>query len=193
MLITIKPKLIFNNSFIVKSAILIILITSFNNSIQAQTEKYSWLAGGSASFNSIKPAGYNSSATMISITPSAGYFIIKNLAVGAQAQFQSVSESYSTFSAAPFVRYYFLPIGTNASLFANGSFGYGTFKFAGGSSNSFTLWQLAAGPEFFLNKNIGLEFSLAYGSTTSGSITTINKILGLNIGFQIHFNKSGKK
>jgi hypothetical protein len=164
----------------------------FIATVQAQTEKGSWIAGGSASFNSIKPSGLNSSVTMVSVMPGAGYFVTNNLAIGAQVQFQSASESYSTFSAAPFVRYYFLPLGANASLFANGSFGYGTFKFVGGNSNSFTLWQLAAGPEFFLSKNIGLEFSLAYGSTTLGSITTSNKTLGLNIGFQIHFNKKGK-
>lgn len=168
---------------------LVIIFIAF--STQAQTEKGTWLLGGSASFSSAKPA-HSSAVTNSMVNPAAGYFIINNLAAGAGINFQNVSGNYSSFSFAPFVRYYFLPLGTNAKLFGNGSFGYGSYKYPGFTSGSMTTWELSAGPAFFLSKNVALEFALAYGSTNMQYFDATNTV-SVKVGFQIHFNNGKKK
>ncbi|MDE3144699.1 MAG: outer membrane beta-barrel protein [Bacteroidota bacterium] len=174
-----------------KKILLSLAIIFIALSTQAQTEKGTWLLGGSASFSSTKAT--NSSAVRNStVSPVAGYFINNNLALGAGINLQSITGGYSSFSVAPFVRYYFLPIGTNAKLFGNGSFGYGSYKYGGSSSNSMTTWELSAGPAFFLSKNVAVEFALAYGSTDVPYYDT-SKTISLKIGFQIHFNNGKKK
>ena len=152
----------------------------------AQLEKGSWLLGGSASFSSNNTTGSGSSNSTIVIAPMAGYFIKDKIAIGTQAAFQSQSSIYSSFSIAPFVRYYFLPKDKKLNLFGNGSFGYQSTSYTIGGSASTTSWQLAAGPELFITDNIGLTFTLSYGSSSSGN-SSMN-VFSTNIGFQIHLN-----
>jgi len=171
----------------------IILCLAIIVSIKAysQTDKGSWLLGGSASFSSSKPT-YGDATTMLSITPTIGYFIKKNLAVGAQATLQNITSSNIATSFSPFIRYYFLPMGSNAKLFANASYGWGNYSLYGGSYTAVSTWEISAGPSIFLNKNIALELTLSYAAdalTYYGTTRTIR----LNTGFQIHFNKKGKK
>lgn len=174
-----------------KKIFLSLVIIFIALSTQAQTEKGTWLLGGSASFSSSKPAN-SSSVTNTLFSPAAGYFVNNDLAVGAGINFQNLNGNYSSISFAPFVRYYFLPIGTNAKLFGNGSFGYGSYKFTGSNSNSLTTWELSAGPAFFLNKNVALELALAYGSASYSPNDAVNTV-SLKAGFQIHFNNGKKK
>ncbi|OIQ97342.1 hypothetical protein GALL_206000 [mine drainage metagenome] len=175
-----------------KKILLSFIITFIALSTQAQTEKGTWLLGGSASFSSAKPAN-GSAVTSSVVNPVAGYFINNNLAVGAGINLQTSGGGYSSISAAPFIRYYFLPIGTNAKLFGNGSFGYGSYKYGGSNSNSMTTWELSAGPAFFLSKNIALELALAYGSTSSVQYFDATHTVSVKVGFQIHFNNGKKK
>ncbi len=170
----------------------IILCLAIIVSIKAysQTEKGTWLLGGSASFSSSKQP-YGDAITILSITPNIGYFIKKDLAVGAQASLQNITNNNTATSFSPFIRYYFLPLGSNAKLFVNGSYGWGSYLL-NGNSTGLSTWEIAAGPSIFLNRNIALELTLAYAKgdlTGYGTTGTIR----FNTGFQIHLNKKGKK
>ena len=150
----------------------------------AQTGEGNWLAGGSASFISQKETGQSQSSTLFTFAPNAGYFFADNLAIGAAIQFQSTS-GYSSFIGAPFVRYYFLPLGDNAKLFGQGSFGFGSAS-SGSQSRSSTAWSISAGPAFFLNQNIAIETAFNYGQTKVKDFQGSYSAFGFNVGFQIH-------
>ncbi len=156
----------------------------------SQTEKGSWLLGGSASFSSSK-ASYGDATSFISITPSIGYFIKKDLAVGAQATLQNITSMNTATSFSPFVRYYFLPLGSNTKLFVNGSYGWGNYLILG-SYSGMSTWAISAGPSIFLNRNIALELTLSYAKDDL-AYYGISRTIKFNTGFQIHFNKKGKK
>jgi len=151
----------------------------------AQTSKGNWMVGGSAGFNSEK-TGSAASVSTVNISPSAGYFIDKNLAVGASVSLMSVSKSYSSFNFGPMVRYYFSDMGKNAKLFAHAGIGFGSMKPEGGVSMSSTEWGVKAGPAFFLTKNVALEATLGYSSMKWKDAPDATTNFGVNFGFQIH-------
>ncbi len=159
----------------------------------AQTQKGNWMIGGSAEFTSQKQNDFKT--TTFGINPNAGYFVIDDLAIGAALQFSSVKDddeddAFTTFAFGPFVRYYFVDLGPSAKLFANGSFGFGNVKY--GDSQSFTQWDISAGPAIFLNQHTALEIALGYGSQKFKDFDAINAF-GLRVGFQIHLGGGSSK
>jgi len=73
--------------------------------VHAQTEKGDWLVGGLFQLNTAK------TNTHIGLTPMGGKFVIKNLAVGADLNFdysKSGTDKVTQFGIGPFARYYFL-------------------------------------------------------------------------------------
>lgn len=172
-------------------AMLCILVPAIS---QAQTSKGSWLIGGGITFSSSKTGDFDQ--TDFSITPGAGYFFANNFAAGAGIGFASSKEegedATTLFSFNPFLRYYFVDIGSKAKLFANGTFGFGSAKILG-DSEPFTNWEISAGPAFFLNKNVALEMALAYGSLKFKDADDATNSFGAKVGFQIHLSPSKKK
>lgn len=175
----------------------IAVMVAVNSASFAQTNKNNWLAGGSAGFSSSKINDYTES--VISISPDFGYFVIDDLALGAMVSFTSDKpkdgNAATNFMAAPFVRYYFVPLGANAKLFGQGSFGFGSTKSGeqGAEAADYTQWQLAAGPAVFLNPHTALEFTLSYGQLKYKDLDKIGTI-AFNVGFQIHLGgKAGAK
>jgi hypothetical protein len=164
----------------------------------SQINKGNWLIGGDASFTSSK-YGANKS-TNLSIYPDAGYFFIDHLAGGVRAGFAvnnpSGSSASTQFSAAPFVRYYFLPSGQKVNIFADGEYGFGSNK-SGGMSESFNEFTFAAGPAFFLSPSAALEFAVFYdsfgGKYYSGSSSDRYNSFGFKVGFQFHLACGSKK
>ena len=176
-----------------KKVIFTIAIATFAFAANAQTGQGNWLIGGGAGFSSGKSSGASSSNSNFYLAPDAGYFVADDLAVGAQVSFSSQTGGYSSFSAAPFVRYYFLPLGDAAKLLAHGSFGFGSSKFGDGEETvSSTSWKIAAGPAFFLNQHVALETLLYYGSEKSKDAAAYNSF-GVSIGFQIHLGGANAK
>ena len=169
-----------------KKVIFTIVIAAASFAANAQTAQGNWLVGGSASFSSDKAGTEGAeSVSTFRIAPSAGYFFMDDLAAGAQVSFENESKDHSAFFFKPFVRYYFLPIGDNAKLLAQGAFGFGSYKPEGGDSQSSTQWDISAGPAFFLNQHVALEALLSYGQTKLKDIPA-SKSFGVNVGFQIH-------
>lgn len=174
-----------------KKVVLFFAVVIAAVSANAQTGKGTWMLGGSAGFSSGKYSG-GSSTTNVNISPNAGYFFADNFAAGALLSFASMSNggTQTNFGIAPFARYYFLPLGEHAKLFGQAAFGFGSEKSPNTSSQSSTMWEIKAGPAFFLNENIALETTLYYNSDKVKSTPAYNTF-GLSVGFQIHFG--GKK
>lgn len=174
--------------------LVIICVLLLTLTAQAQTSKGSWLIGGSASFVSSKTGDFDQ--TDVSISPGAGYFFANNFAAGAGISFasskQEGDDATTLFSFNPFLRYYFLDIGPKAKLFGNGSFGFGSAKILG-DSESFTSWEIAAGPAIFINQHVAIELSLAYGSVKFNDSDDATNAFGAKVGFQIHLQPKTKK
>ncbi|HOZ76910.1 MAG TPA: outer membrane beta-barrel protein [Ferruginibacter sp.] len=175
-----------------KKLIFTLAIATASFAANAQTAQGNWLIGGGAGFSSGKFSGGSSVSTFF-LAPNAGYFVADDIAVGAELSFASQTGGFSSFAAAPFVRYYFLPLGDAAKLLAHGSFGFGSTKDGEGEESvSATNWKLAAGPAFFLNQNVALETLVYYSSNKVKDVPSYNTF-GLSVGFQIHLGGGTSK
>ena len=160
----------------------------------AQVSKNQWLVGGNAGFNSSKQGDFKS--TSITFSPNVGYFFINNFAGGLRLNISSqkidgAESSTTMFTAAPFVRYYFLPAGKQVNIFGDAEYGFGSGK--DGESASINEYKIMAGPAVFLSKSAALEFALYYQSLggkfyENGAGDRVGSF-GLNVGFQIHLGK----
>jgi Outer membrane protein beta-barrel domain len=154
----------------------------------AQTKKSTWLLGGGLSFSSQK------NFSSFYVYPDIGYFIQDNLVVGGYLDIGTSkvkdADASNSLLVGPFVRYYFANLGDKVKLFSDASFGFGSEK-QSGTSSEYTKWQLLAGPAFFLNESIALEAKLNYSSQKFKNTDASNSF-GLIVGFRIHF-KNDKK
>lgn len=181
-------------------------ISFFAAAAFSQTSKNNWLAGGSIGFTSSKEHD-NSSPTpdfktsVFQIAPDFGYFFINNMAGGLSVQYTSASTSEngnsstaSSFSAGPFVRYYF-SLSSHVKILVHGNMAWGSQKYVEDQpSESLTSFGFKAGPAFFLNQHVALEITAGYQSMkTKGdntNYTTTDFMIGA--GFQIHLGASKK-
>ncbi len=162
---------------------------------QGNINKGDWMLGGNAGFNSSKIEDIDASkTTILTVSPNVGYFFINNLAGGLRLSFTSVKEkgrdAEQELSAAPFVRYYFLPSSQKVNVFLDGSYGFGSAKFntiGGTETESFNQFGITGGAAIFLTPATALELGVGYTSA-GGEYYGDNRHnnIGLNIGFQIH-------
>jgi hypothetical protein len=188
---------------------LISLLLIIHFSVDAQTEKGSFLIGGSgrAFYTSNPKTKYES--YNLTFYPQAGYFLFKNFAFGIKPtitynQFHSynyILQRSTTFGISPFIRYY---IGSyKMRLFFQGSLGYNHTHnhikaftlppldpaFANSNDNSFTQ-DIGAGLVYFINEHVGLEGLINYNHNSyeygavSSEFQTSN--ISFNLGLQIY-------
>ena len=211
------------NNLIMKSTLLIFTFLLASISLNAQTQKGNWTFGGSAGFNfnstnsKFKTDNFESDPdtnTQLSFLPSAGYFVIDNLAVGLQVQIANF-KSESTFDAGggdtfesefttkstsinPFVRYYF---GSNSIRpYVQGQLGFGgsTLKSETSGSNddesknSLFLYGGFGGVAFFINEHVSIDVGINYTSTRlkdkddpRDDVRTVSNTFGFGAGFNI--------
>jgi hypothetical protein len=137
---------------------------------------------------------------MLSARPKVGYFIIKNLAVGIEVQYDlhSTSDtsypSTNTLFAGPFARYY-VGISDNTMLFAEIAPGFGvTTSSKGNNSTSTSAISVGVGPgiAFFISENVSLEALLQYRYLNSSydlagdKITLTTSRINFGFGFQYY-------
>jgi len=193
-------------------------ITTIN--ANAQLTKNYWLIGGSGSFKTYKSnetfmfpvstgeyTEIQRNIKQFDAVPKVGYFIVDKFAVGLSASFSSAkstsktlngsasggsSKSYS-FSAGPFMRYYFLDEDKPFNILTEINYQYGKSINLDekGSINKFIL---LIGPEIFLNSSTGLEFLMGYDYNkikmeNKNSVSTTNNGFFFAIGFQLHLEK----
>jgi outer membrane protein len=183
------------------------------------TAKGNFLIGGSSSFNfsSSKPKTKSDSGgtrdtgvkeSSFSFTPSGGYFVVDNLAVGAGISFNSSKttlddtdfESTSTsFVFSPFARYYFTE--GNIKPFLQGTVGFGSANFKsddgfGESESKFSVFDYGfdGGVAFFIGNRASIDVGVGYSSSSfkakennDNNVRSINSGIGFNAGFNIFF------
>lgn len=178
----------------------------------AQTEKGRWMVGGSGT-GYFDNSDTDLKQTLLLLTPSAGHFVARNVALGASLPlFYSRTKTSGSFGTShvtavglsPFARFY---VGqSQVKPFLQGQIGYmrASYKSSGGFgggndgvSDGQFVYGGAAGMAFFLNEHSSLDLSLNYlggdrddafgGLLLAG---TSPRTLTLNIGFQLFLGKA---
>jgi hypothetical protein len=151
----------------------------------AQTEQGNWLVGGNFTINTVR------NSTTIAFNPTAGYFVMNNLAVGGSVglEFDKFGENKTTsFGIGPLVRYYFGQ--KNIKPFLNGEFSFISQKLKlPGSTNTENgiNYFLGAGLAGFLNENVALEGVAGYNHTKIKDIEGDGGFL-FRVGFQVYLH-----
>ena len=163
---------------------------------QSNINKGDWMTGGSIDFSSSKQGDYK--ITNFSLAPNVGFFFIDNLAGGLRVEVSSSKEEFietyktSGFTIAPFVRYYFLPKTQKVNVFADASYGFGSFKSGDEPSVSANGFAGKAGAAIFLTPATALEIGLGYKTLKYKGAPESTNTFGAQVGFQIHL-PGGKK
>lgn len=181
--------------------------------MNAQTEKGSWVIGGSTNlgFNSVttKYSVENESETSpatntFSFTPTVGYFVMDNLAVGIDLGLLNVStkdddykETSNTFSVMPTGTYYFKAT-PSLRPYVGAGVGYATTKYTEKFANisesedyDGLAWKAKGGFVYLLNQNIGIDLGLGYSQFTNKETVsdidykTTAGTFGVNVGFSL--------
>ena len=166
-------------------AVLVLLFLGLT--VNAQTEKGSWLVGGNISLNTAK------NKTEISLMPTGGYFFTKNFVAGANTEIsytKEVEHKTTTLGIGPFARYY---LGTmNVRPFADGELIYESNKDKYPNTSSTVnsrSYFLGAGLAAFINRNVAVEGVAGYKRTKfEGGPGTGG--FNLRIGFQVFLSRT---
>lgn len=183
--------------------------------MNAQTEKGSWVVGGSTNlgFNNVttKYSAGNESQTEPSVntfgfSPSVGYFIQDKIALGVDLGFQSMSQkdgnskyTVSTLSIMPTGTYYFRSA-SNVIPYLGAGIGYASTKVTEKYNNETDTydtnglaWKVKGGIVYLINSNVGVDLGVGYNQFTDKETvngtdfkTTIGN-LGVNLGLSVFF------
>jgi len=188
---------------------------------QAQIYKGNWLVGGLLGGNYSEGEDFrnarieNTTIKEVNLIGQVGYFPIKKLAIGLNAQYTASSEKLSITSffpssftqsfetsdniiaAGPFIRYYLLSPDKKFNFYFQANLQKGTVERAAlsvfdiGSPiekeiMSLSAYHLSAAPVFIVNKRLALELVLNYSRIKHFNIT--NRFSAA-IGFQVHLGK----
>lgn len=190
---------------------------SDNSNSMSATSQGNILVGGSSSFNftSQQPKSKTDSGGVIdgstttstfSFSPSAGYFVVDNLVLGAGILFSSskfkvdefdFEETDNSIVFSPFARYYFTE--GNIKPFLQGSVGVGSSKSESSDSdfefkNSIFAYGFDGGVAFFLGNYVSIDLGLGYAyasfkpkDNNDDNFKSISSGFGFNAGFNIFF------
>lgn len=122
---------------------------------------------GTVGFGSTTFPGDDNSASGLAFSPSVGFFVSENIALGARIGLENaktetagIESKDNTFSAGAFGRYYFTP-GSKFSVMAELAFNYNSTsaEVAGVDAGAINGFDLAVGPglSYFLNSNFAIE------------------------------------
>ena len=161
-----------------------VLLMCFAYGATAQTERGTWLVGGSFNINTTDNATIN-------FNPTVGYFIINNLSLGGVVllEYDKLGEnSTTTFGAGPLVRYYFP--GKTVKPFLNGELSFVSQKLKVPSTtntengmNYFLGFGLAA----FLHEEVALETIAGYTHTKLND-QDADGGFAMRVGFQVYLH-----
>lgn len=194
---------------------LIVLATAANAQTENNpTEKGNWVLGGSTSFhfNTVQPVikseGLSvdgTKTTNFTVTPSFGYFVIDNLAIGmdlelsthtikAEASVTSSEEYKNTaFSAIPSVTYYF-STDSRAFPYIGAGAGYASVKSMYGNvetqNDNFFVWRVKGGISYLITNDVSVDLGLNYNqlSTKINDTNPEQKIIAKNFGATLGFS-----
>lgn len=161
----------------------------------AQTEKGNWIIGGASNLN-FKSNKYTtksgSSSTdgqktsSFSVMPSAGYFVIKNLAVGLELEYdittqnETISNGFelketkvktTTLAALPSATYYFTT-DSKAFPYIGAGAGYAASRtktdiVSSDFKTNYFVWKVKGGIAYMITQNVALDLGLNYTQLSS--------------------------
>lgn len=137
---------------------------------KAQTSAGTIMIGGSVGFNSNtqETAGDDLKSSTFSISPSAGYFLSDNFALGLEFGFSSTKfsndDKLTSLNVGPFARYYKFIVEEKFAFYGEAGFSFGSGKYDpdGGNeakSSSFGL-NISPGFAYFFSNKWALDFQL---------------------------------
>lgn len=182
---------------------------SISATAYSQITKGNWLVGGNVSFlhtNSDVASFAHYKKTILSMSPNIGYFVADKLCTGVKLSFTSFRyqnpspddggisypSKYRLFNAGPFLRYYFFPTDNAINLFAEGVYQFQVRTDIAPNSTTHqnaNAYAFNAGPVFFLNSVVGVEFTIGYSSMKYQSLTGRENTIQTNLGLQIHLER----
>lgn len=190
----------------------ILLIVVACASAYGQTQKGSWMIGGGMNIQRAQLQGFSGGAvitvpsTSISVSPSAGYFLVDNWVAGLSTTISgSVSKSENdsddwssrsrNFNIGPFTRYYF-PFGKFAAfpeIAARWGSGRQQYKYAANSGfpdniieTKTSTYTAGAGIAWFIANNVALEGILSYRRDKGNTDYDERKYVAFNVGLQFY-------
>ncbi|MDV2446391.1 hypothetical protein CMU93_02620 [Elizabethkingia anophelis] len=177
----------------------------------AQTEKGSWVVGGSTSigFNNVSTKMKSDNATFdgpkvntFTIAPSAGYFVIDKLSVGLDLAYTNATTKYdgakttsNTFAILPTATYYFTD-NTVIKPYLGAGIGYASNtekEEYRGKSNKYTVdgfaWKVKGGFAYFFTPSIAADLGLSYSqfSNKDNGVRTNVNTFGVGVGLSVFF------
>ncbi len=170
-----------------KKIILALFLSGILASVNAQTEKGDWMVGGNFRLNT------SENNTEISLTPTAGLFVIDNLAVGANVTIsysKNGTRKLTDLGIGPFARYYFTT--ANVRPILQGSFSFITEKTKIGNTsntNNGANFFLGGGAAIFISEQVSIDGLMGYyhskvdGFDGGGGFA-------LSVGFQVYLFKN---
>lgn len=177
--------------YIVLSFLLFFTVDSFS-----QTSRGHWILSGNADLNYLRNSSAGSlqyKATLLTIAPSVGYFVVDKFVLGAKPTYTFGSnslnnngEGVSIFSIGPFARYYLLSADKQFNIFTEAGYAYGKNYQNKQEENTF---YLLGGPVLYFNTSVGLEFTASYAVTKYPGFDGINRAVRLGLGFQFYFER----
>jgi opacity protein-like surface antigen len=177
----------------------LLLLTSLG--VYSQTNKNSFLIGGSASLSYLETKyppsfGTNYKTMSASVSPSVGFFVIKNFCVGLSMPLSISNTKYdnngsnvnfgnsksNSYGVGPFVRYYYPLIDNKLFLLDEGAYSWskGTYHTSFYNFNTNTSepdkysiktssYRFGAGVAYFLSEHTSLELLVNYQKSKSTS------------------------
>lgn len=175
-------------------------IVFFTNNAVSQITKGNLLVGGNFSFNRTSNTSPNNiilKQSAVSITPMVGYFLKDKFVLGLRSELNNYSSSITgsnrnssnRLDFGPFLRYYFLPVNNRVNLFSESAYLLSLFKSNDSKWSSGNGFLINVGPVIYLNKTVGLEFTVGYSSQYWKNSNSSFNNFRTGIGFQIHLDK----
>lgn len=122
----------------------------------------------------------NGKSRSLDITPTVGYFIVNNLAVGLEAPYSfskdtegDISNTMSSFFVVPFVRYYFDKAKMKPYLHGGVGPGWGNNKTVMPYTPNVKIptnllaYEMGGGIDIFINEHVALDIGMGYTSLST--------------------------
>lgn len=168
-----------------KTLVFPLLLVAFATNLNAQIQKGSKLLSGTVGINNINEDG--SSATVINVSPSIGFFLSNRFALGFGLDFKyDTEEEVASLALLPFARAYFNDSGSSR-FFAHLDLGTRIEDLSNIEGAPPFSAGLGIGADFFLNENVAIEALLAYRRVQDFEADTGLNVIGLNFGVAAFF------
>jgi outer membrane protein len=191
-----------------KKLLLFVTVAFLSFTVNAQTEQGKWMISGSTSISYAttnltlefdgEEISDDTKGSLFSFTPSVGYFVINNLAVGLDLSFASTNNdngttdvTTSSFSSILGGTYYFEAgdkfkpfIGLGAGIISTSSGDDDTLKSSG------LVLRGKGGLAYFVNQSLSIDFSVLYLNTSqknkeNSDLVSKNSSIAVGLGFSL--------